>query len=50
MELILNQIYPGQGRSVPDPFYDDDGFEAVFQMLDRACSAFVAEYLAKIKS
>ncbi len=42
VELMLDQIYPGQERSVPDPYYDDNGFEAVFQMLDRACEAFVS--------
>ena len=41
VELILNQTHPGQDRSVPDPYYDDDGFEAVYLMLDRACEAFV---------
>ena len=42
VELMLDQIYPGKERSVPDPYYDDDGFEAVFKMLDRACEAFVS--------
>lgn len=42
VELMLDQIYPGQERSVPDPYYDDDGFEEVFQMLDEACAAFIA--------
>lgn len=41
VELILDQIHPGEARSVPDPYYDDNGFEAVFQMLDRACEVFV---------
>ena len=40
--LMLDQIHPGQARSVPDPYYDDNGFEEVFEMLDRACEAFVA--------
>lgn len=39
--LIMDQTHPGQERSVPDPYHDDDGFEAVFQMLDEACGAFV---------
>lgn len=39
--LMLDQIHPGEQRGVPDPYYDDDGFESVFQMLDRACEAFV---------
>lgn len=37
VHLILDFIYPGQDRNVPDPYYDDDGFEAVFRMLDTAC-------------
>ncbi|MDX1913635.1 MAG: low molecular weight protein-tyrosine-phosphatase [Saprospiraceae bacterium] len=42
--LILEQTHPGESRSVPDPYYDDDGFEAVFQMLDAACAAFIAKF------
>jgi protein-tyrosine phosphatase len=45
VDLILNQIHPGQDRSVPDPYYDDDGFDQVFQMLDAACAAFVNRHL-----
>jgi len=37
VQLILDFIYPGQDRSVPDPYYDDNGFEEVFGMLDAAC-------------
>ena len=37
VQLILDQLHPGQDRSVPDPYHDDDGFEAVFRMLDAAC-------------
>jgi protein-tyrosine phosphatase len=44
-DLILNQIHPGQDRSVPDPYYDDEGFEQVFQMLDEACQEFVNRHL-----
>ncbi len=45
VELMLDQIHPGLRRSVPDPYYDDNGFEEVFDMLDQACSAFVNRYL-----
>lgn len=45
VELILNQTYPGKDRAVPDPYYDDDGFEEVFQLLDEACEAFVSKFL-----
>lgn len=42
--LIMDQIYPGEQHSVPDPYYDDNGFEAVFDMLDQACEAFVRSH------
>ena len=43
VSLMLDQIHPGQERSVPDPYHDDDGFEAVYEMLDVACAAFVKQ-------
>jgi protein-tyrosine phosphatase len=46
VELILDQTHPGESRSVPDPYHDDDGFEAVFHMLDAACEAFIAKFTA----
>jgi protein-tyrosine phosphatase len=44
VELILNVVYPGQQQEVPDPYYDDDGFDAVFKMLDKACAAIISQY------
>lgn len=44
VSLILDYTQPGQDESVPDPYYDDDGFEAVFQMLDAACEAFIRRH------
>ncbi|MBC7776742.1 MAG: low molecular weight phosphotyrosine protein phosphatase [Phycisphaerae bacterium] len=43
VELILDHTDPGKNRNVPDPYYDDTGFEEVFQMLDHACEAFVSK-------
>jgi protein-tyrosine phosphatase len=43
VQLILDFIYPGQDRSVPDPYYDDNGFEEVFGMLDAACDKLLAQ-------
>ena len=38
VKLILEEIYPGQGMSVPDPYYGgDSGFENVYKLLDAAC-------------
>ena len=39
VKLILNEIYPNENRSVPDPYYGgEDGFENVYQMLHAACT------------
>ena len=38
IQLLLNEIHPGENREVPDPYYGGtDGFENVYQMLDQAC-------------
>ena len=42
VQLILDYLYPGQDESVPDPYYDDNGFEEVFRMLDEACDKLLA--------
>jgi len=44
VHLIMDLVYPGQGHSVPDPYYDDHGFSEVFQMLDLACEKIVEKY------
>lgn len=31
-------------QEVPDPYWDDNGFEQVYQMLDTATDAFIEEY------
>ena len=42
VDLLLNEIYPGQDRDVPDPWYGgEDGFHVVFEMLDRACEKII---------
>lgn len=41
VQLVLDLTHPGHERSVPDPYYDDGGFEEVFQMLDAAFEKLV---------
>lgn len=43
VQLVLDLTHPGQNRGVPDPYYDDNGFEEVFQMLDAALEGLVGE-------
>ena len=44
IKLILNEVEPGANKSVPDPYWDDDGFEKVYQMLERACTAIIKNH------
>lgn len=37
VKMILNEVQPGENLSVPDPYYGDDGFQLVFDLLDEAC-------------
>ncbi len=37
IRLILNEIDPKNHDSVPDPYYDDNGFKKVYDMLNEAC-------------
>ncbi len=38
VKLILNEVYPNQNYSVPDPYFGgDEGFENVYKMLNEAC-------------
>jgi protein-tyrosine phosphatase len=40
VQLILEEIFPGEKVDVPDPYYgSQDGFEKVFDMLDEACNS-----------
>jgi protein-tyrosine phosphatase len=42
VKLILNELYPGLDQPVPDPYFGgEEGFEAVFQLLDKACDVIV---------
>ncbi len=44
VELIMNFEKPGYNQTVPDPYWDSDGFEGVFQMLDRACVKIIEKF------
>jgi len=42
VQLILDELFPSENVDVPDPYYGgDQGFESVYQMLDKACEEIV---------
>jgi protein-tyrosine phosphatase len=46
-DLLLNELYPGQQRDVPDPWYGSEpGYHQVFELIDKACAAIVEKYMA----
>lgn len=45
VDFLLNSLYPGQNRSVPDPWFEgEDGFHKVYKMIDEACDQILASY------
>lgn len=38
VRLLLDEV-ESTTKEVPDPYYDDNGFEHVFQLIDEACTA-----------
>lgn len=48
VQLILEELFPGERVDVPDPYYGgQDGFEKVFDMLDEACNC-IANKLQRV--
>ncbi|WP_298778651.1 low molecular weight protein-tyrosine-phosphatase [uncultured Polaribacter sp.] len=48
VRLILNESYPNENLSVPDPYYGgDQGFVDVYKMLDEACEIIANKLASK---
>lgn len=48
VELLLNEIYPGENRNVPDPWYGTEaGYHEVFEIIHSACNSIVENYTLK---
>jgi protein-tyrosine phosphatase len=48
VELILNQIFPGENVDVPDPYFGlQNGFDTVYEMLDESCEILAEKLIAK---
>jgi protein-tyrosine phosphatase len=46
VDLLLNEIFPGKNKSVPDPWYanTDKAFQDTFRLIDTACNAIIKKY------
>jgi len=48
VQLILNELFPNENVDVPDPYYGvPNGFDAVYKMLDEACTIIAKKLIAK---
>ncbi len=48
VKLIMNFVSPGRNQAVPDPYWDDNGFEQVFKMLDEACDRIIEHFEVRV--
>ena len=45
VDLILNEIYPEEYKSVPDPYYGgDEGFQNIYNLLENSCEVIAKKY------
>lgn len=42
--MIMNFLHPGEDRDVPDPYYHNNLFEEVYQMLNAACDQIIERH------
>ena len=45
VDLLLNELYPGENKDIPDPWYGPEaGYNEVFDMREEACEALIKKY------
>jgi len=45
VDLLLNELHPGQNLSVPDPWYGPEpGYHEVYKLIEAACDAIIKKY------
>lgn len=45
VKLFLDELEPGSGKSVPDPWYGDEtGYAGVYEMIDACCDAIIKNH------
>lgn len=44
-DLLMNELYPGKNRDVPDPWYGPEpGYHEVYSMIDNVCDKIIEKY------
>jgi protein-tyrosine phosphatase len=48
VQMILNELFPGENVDVPDPYYGmQNGFDNVYAMLNETCAIIAKKLIAK---
>lgn len=51
VSLLLDTLYPGENREVPDPWYGkEDGYHEVFELITKGCEAILNSHLSVVNS
>ena len=46
VDLLLNELYPGENRDIPDPWYGTEpGYHQVYRLIGRACEAVINNHV-----
>jgi protein-tyrosine phosphatase len=46
--LLMDELYPGKGMNVPDPYYGPEHeYHEAFSLIDKACEAFIKKEVNK---
>ncbi len=45
VDLLMNELYPGEDIDVPDPYYGtEEGYHEVYKMIDEVCNAIIRNF------
>jgi len=45
VDLLMNELYPGKDRDVPDPYYGaEPAYHEVYKMIDEVCDVIIKKY------
>lgn len=45
VDLLLNELYPGENADIPDPWYGPEpGYHEVFELIEEACEKIIENY------
>jgi protein-tyrosine phosphatase len=46
IDYFLNELYTGENKDVPDPWYgNEDGYVKVYDLIDKTCDAIIEKHL-----